>query len=123
MRVEHPLASDGDGRPPANVDVDGTTVAVADDGTFELPDGGESWLQRFAAAYDETPDALVREEDGPPDDVEAPFDPCDLTVDELESKLDEEDFSDEELAALLDSEASYKQRETALEAIDAQREE
>lgn len=49
MRLEHPLAGDGDGVAPSAVDVNGESVAVGDDGTFEAP---QAWAARFAAAYD-----------------------------------------------------------------------
>jgi hypothetical protein len=66
MRVEHPLAGDGTGVPPATVDVNGDTVPVDDD-TFEVPDGARGWLQQFAGAYDVDPDDIVYKEDGSPD--------------------------------------------------------
>jgi len=115
MQVTHPLAGDGDGRPPAAVDVDGTTVPVDDDGVFEVPDGGASWLQRFAAAHDEPPEELVREEDGPPD-TDAPFDPSEFTVEELEAELADSDYSDAELAALADAEERKTGREVIADA-------
>jgi len=123
MKVDHPLAGDGDGVAPSNVDVDGDTVAVDEDGVFEVPEERAGWLHRFAEAYDETPDALVREEDGPPDEAEAPFDPCDLTVDELTSALEDDDLDSDDLDALAAAEADGKDRDTALDAIDAHREE
>jgi len=125
MQVEHPLAGDGDGRPPSNVDVDGDSVAVDDNGRFEIPEERSGWLRRFAEGYDVEPDALVYEADGPPDDVEAPFDPSDLTVDELKSELEDApvELSDEDLDALAAAEAAGEDRDTALDAIDAQREE
>jgi len=72
MRVEHPHAGDGPGTPPAYVDVRGEHREVDADGTFE--GGDETWLQQFARRYGTEPDALVYEEDEPPDDTDAPDD-------------------------------------------------
>ena len=59
MRVEHPRAGDGPGAPPATVDVNGESASVDADGTFAVPDDAHGWLERFAAAYDTTPDAIA----------------------------------------------------------------
>lgn len=51
MEVEHPRAVSDAGPLPAAVDVDGETVPVDEHGFFEVPDGTDGWLQRFAAAH------------------------------------------------------------------------
>jgi hypothetical protein len=64
------------------------------------------------------------DDDAAADDVEAadpPVDPSELTVDELEAELDEADWGDSALQGLRDAEAAGKNRETALDAIDAAR--
>lgn len=62
--------------------------------------------------------------DKPPDeDVEPPFDPSEKTVDELQDALEQNEYSDAELEALAEAEADGKNRETALEAIEAELEE
>jgi hypothetical protein len=66
----------------------------------------------------------VREEDGPPDDeseggVEPPFDPSEHTVDELTSELEDGDYGGSKLHALSAVEEDRKDRETAIEAIEA----
>lgn len=118
MQVRHPLAGEGDGVPPARVDVNGTHVPV-EDGTFAVDD--ESWLQRFADAHDTTPEALVREEDDDPDDDTLSWDPSNHTVDEVREYVESIDGDD--IVATLESyraaEANGKDRTTALEAIDS----
>jgi hypothetical protein len=51
-----------------------------------------------------------------------PFDPDGYSVDELETKLSEGDYSADELDALSDAESEGANRTTALDAIDAARE-
>jgi len=124
MQVQHPLAGDGDGVAPSNVDVDGETVPVNEEGVFELPDRREGWLRRFADAYDADPDDLVHSADADAEsesaeaEVEPPFDPSEFNVDELEERLADSDLTDEELDAL----AAVEDRKTGLDAIDAARE-
>lgn len=118
MQVSHPLAGEGDGVPPASVDVNGTHVPV-DDGVFAVDD--ESWLQRFADRYDTTPDELVCEEDDEPDDDTLPWDPGNHTVDEVREHAESIDGDDvvATLEAYREAEANGKDRTTALEAIDS----
>lgn len=66
MQVEHPYAGEGDGVPPAQVDVDGDARAV-EDGTFEVHEDERGWLRDFAERYDADPDDLLLEEDVLPD--------------------------------------------------------
>ena len=131
MQVKHPQAGDGDGVPPAKVDVNGEKVPVDEDGTFEVD--SESWLQRFANGYDtDLDDLLVDEDDSSNDeDTEAneasdsddglSFDPGDHKVDEVEAHVEQIDGSDivAELEAIRAAEADGKDRSTALDAIDS----
>jgi len=57
------------------------------------------------------------------EDVEPPFDPGEATIDELEAQLEDvpEDVSDAELDALHQAEKDGKERDGALNAIDAVR--
>jgi len=48
MRVRHPYAGEGDGVPPAAVDVHGDAVLV-EDGVFEVHD--QAWVETFAASH------------------------------------------------------------------------
>ncbi|PSP80171.1 hypothetical protein BRC81_02985 [Halobacteriales archaeon QS_1_68_20] len=122
MRVKHPYAGDGDCVPPAAVDVAGETVAVDDDGTFEVDN--EAWLQQFAAAHDVAPDDLVVSQEGPPPDDEVagsgtlPINPESHTVDDLREEIQTIDDA-ETLRALRNLEADQKNRETALDAIES----
>lgn len=52
------------------------------------------------------------------DEVEAPFDPKDFSVDELEAELEGGVFSEEELDALEDAEKEEDPRTTALDVIE-----
>jgi len=58
MRVRHPIARRDDGVVDDAVDVDGTLVSVAEDGTFAVPDDADDELARFADRYDVDPEAL-----------------------------------------------------------------
>jgi hypothetical protein len=116
MQVEHPLAGDGDGVAPSAVDIDGNTVALDEDGTVELPDGRESWLQRFADTYDTTPDDLLADVDTISHDklvatVEAG------TVEDIADRIDAGDF-DGVLEDLRAVEADRDDRSGVHEAID-----
>lgn len=53
--------------------------------------------------------------------LDPPVDPADYTVDELRDELDSGDYSERELDALADAERSGKDRETAMDAIEAAR--
>lgn len=59
VRVAHPRAVSDAGRPPAAVSVRGESVPVDDDGTFDVPDDADAWLDRFADAHGVDPDTLV----------------------------------------------------------------
>lgn len=62
MRVRHPRALDGD-PPQVAVDVEGVHVSPNEDGTYDIPDDADGWLDRYAAANDvDTAELLV--EDG-----------------------------------------------------------
>ena len=78
MQVTHPLA-DRDASPAAAT-VGSSTYTVDDDGVVECPDerGGDV-ADALAEAYGVDPDALIREEGGPPDGV---------TLDEVEDIAD-----------------------------------
>lgn len=52
MRVRHPDGSDD------YVAVDGTLVSVATDGTFEVPEDADGWLQRWCDANDYDSEAV-----------------------------------------------------------------
>ena len=54
------------------------------------------------------------------DTVEAPIAPSDYTVGELETELGDEDYSDEELTAIRNKEKKNKNRQGALDALDAE---
>ncbi|MBP1953568.1 hypothetical protein J2752_000449 [Halarchaeum rubridurum] len=54
--------------------------------------------------------------------IEPPFDPTGVTVATLRSNLDDNDYSPAELDALHAAEEAGESRETALDAIDAERE-
>jgi len=52
MRIRHPRAAD------VAIDVNGETVVPDADGVYDIGDAS-AWLQRYAAANDTTPDALL----------------------------------------------------------------
>jgi len=130
MEVTHPYAGEGDGVPPAQVDVDGESVTVDGDGTFEVD--SESWLQRFADRHDVDPTTLVDGQDASGDNADGvgdetvadpPLDPAEFSVDSLRDALQDADYDAAELDAVAEAEAAGKDRKTAHEAIDAAREE
>jgi hypothetical protein len=86
MLVIHPRALDEDaGPPPAAVDVRGETVAVGDDGTFEVDN--ETWLQRFADRHGVDADTLLADrpaEDDPTTDEDSAGD---INVEELADEV------------------------------------
>ena len=53
--------------------------------------------------------------------AEPPFDPSELTVDELEAELADGEFTDHDLDVLATAEQDGKERDTALDAIEAAR--
>lgn len=128
MHLKHPLAGDGDGVAPAMVDIDGDSVPVADDGTFEVPEDREAWSRRFATAHDTDPEDLLVEKDDDgsdesnEDDGESlSFDPSEHTVDEVEEHVENIDGDDlaAELKALREAEVDGKDRSGAKKAIDS----
>lgn len=67
MQVRHPRADRN--ASPAAVTVGTTTYPVGEDGVIACPDDEAAKVADvLAGVYDVTPDELVREEDGPPDD-------------------------------------------------------
>lgn len=59
MRVHHPVALADEGVVDATVDVNGASVPVADDGTFDVPDDATGWLDRWADGYGHDADELL----------------------------------------------------------------
>ena len=119
---------------------------VADDATLTLgahPDGELSFEDGTATVEDETlarrlAERYVRLEyvgdaggDGSPgsddtdgdESVTPPVDPAEYTIDDLAAHLDAAAYSDAELQALLDAEAAGKDREGAMDVIEAALEE
>ena len=127
MWLKHPLAGDGDGVAPAMVDIDGDSVPVADDGTFEVPEDRDAWPRRFAAAHDTDPEDLLVEKDDESDESNEDdgeslsFDPSEHTVDEVDEHVETIDGDDlaAELKALREAEVDGKDRSGAKKAIDS----
>jgi len=130
MQVQHPRGTDVDARSaPSKVSIPGHgNIPVDEDGYLaELEEGAaEHAMSVLADAYDVeygADGAIVSEEDDPPDEVEAPFDPSDHTVAELSDELADADLSDAELAAIADAERAGDDRTGALDAIESEQEE
>ena len=121
MRVQHPRATDADGRPaPSAASIPGHgTIKVNDDGDLVVDDErvAAAAKRTLAEAYDVsyTDDGQVVLNDG--DAVDPPFDPSDLSVAELKDRLAGRSFTDGELAALVDAEERGDGRTTALNAL------
>ena len=119
---------------------------VADDATLTLgshPDGELSFEEGTATVADETlarrlAERYVRleyvgdaggDESAGPDDTDGdesvtpPVDPAEYTIDDLAVHLDAEAYSAAELQALLDAEVAGKDREGAMDVIEAALEE
>lgn len=122
MQVQHPRATDADGRPlPSSVTVPGHgNIVIDEDGYLATDDEAVATAARraLADAYD-----VEYTDDGDvvAGGVDAPFDPTDLTVDEVETRLADGEFTDAELDALADAEGDDG-RTTALDAINEARE-
>ncbi|MCJ0619449.1 hypothetical protein JZX76_07980 [Haloarcula hispanica] len=102
---------------------EGGRVTVRGIGEFGLGDQVEvskddaAYLCDERADFERVDDAA--EEDGASDEANPPFDPSASTVDEIEAALEETNHHPVALQALLDAEKDGKNRDTAVEAIEA----
>lgn len=78
MRIRHPREVSHGEAPGVALDVDGTHVAPDDDGHYALPDGSQSWLERYADANGVDVDALLVENG--PDTLEPGDTACSCAV-------------------------------------------
>lgn len=112
----------------------GPRVHVRGIGTFQAGDQADVSTADAQYLIEERGDFEIVDnggEDGTNDaDTVVPFDPNDLTVDELKDRLDDNEYAEDELDALYSAEAGGfgvdhpegKERQTALDAIEARRE-